>query len=174
MKASMIVGALALIALLWFLGSLAARLREAGEPRLAAIAFGGGVVAIAIVLVGFSLNAALVRIAGHSPDQVKAWYDAQFVELTFVGFPAAVLGFATTIASWRARIFPAWYNAASGLASLVFLTSGGALAQTGFYAPDGAYGLIALIVFAAWVLVTSALLVSLIEKAPATRAVPAG
>ena len=47
------------------------------------------------------------------------------------------------------------------------------LAQTGFYAPDGAYGLITLIVFAAWVLVTSGLLVSMIEKVPAARAVPA-
>src|SRR5437868_345975 len=42
-KVSAILFGLALMAFIWFGGSLAARLRDAGEARLGAIAFGGTV-----------------------------------------------------------------------------------------------------------------------------------
>jgi hypothetical protein len=42
-KVGAILLGLALITFVWFVSSLAARLRDAGEPRLAAIAFGGAV-----------------------------------------------------------------------------------------------------------------------------------
>jgi hypothetical protein len=47
-KVSSILLGLALITFVWFAGSLAARLRYAGESRLAAIAFGGAVATAAV------------------------------------------------------------------------------------------------------------------------------
>src|SRR5438477_11341613 len=47
-KVSAILFGLAVVAFVWFGGSLAARLREAGEARLAAIAFGGAVATAAV------------------------------------------------------------------------------------------------------------------------------
>jgi len=39
---------------LWFLGSVAAALRRAGELRLAAVAFASGTAAVALIAVGYA------------------------------------------------------------------------------------------------------------------------
>lgn len=162
---------LALVAFVWFLGSLTAAIREAGEGRLAAIAFGGGLLAIGMAMVGTVITTALAfRIALDSPDMVKGLFDMQFIALTLIGFPVAVLVEATAVAALRTRILPQWYGWTGTLAALALLFSGGALAHKGFYAPDGAYGLITLFVFLVWMLATSILL---ILRAPAAEPVRA-
>jgi hypothetical protein len=68
---------LALITFVWFAGSLATRLRDAGEPRLAAVAFGGAVATAAVFAIGIAVQAAVAyRIASERPTLVKS-----FVEL---------------------------------------------------------------------------------------------
>src|SRR5207249_3791445 len=56
LKVSAILFGLAFIAFLWFAGSLATRLREAGEQRLAAIAFGSSVATVTIAAIGISIQ----------------------------------------------------------------------------------------------------------------------
>lgn len=160
LKLSAILFGLAMIAFLWFLGSLAAALRNGGEPRLAAVAFGGGVATISVAFVSTAFQAAMAwRIAADEPTLVRAFADIQYALNTLVSFSVAVFIFATAVASWRARIFPSWYSAGSAVVAVALVFAGGALAYDGFYAPNGAYAIITLIASLVWALATSALLV---------------
>ncbi|HEU5277818.1 MAG TPA: hypothetical protein VFU26_02830 [Gaiellaceae bacterium] len=169
-KVGSILLGLALITFVWFAGSLAARLRDAGEPGLAAIAFGGAVVTAAVFAIGIAVQAAVAyRIASERPTLVKSFIELMTVALTIIRFPVAMTMSATAIAALRAGVFPQWYAPLSGLAALVVLVGAGALGQKGFYSPDGGYTTISLIAFLAWTLVTSGWLASRMgtERAPA-------
>lgn len=163
---------LSYVAFLWFLGTLGAALRQRGEPRLAAVAFGGGVATAALASLALAIQATLTFRSGAPgpPGNVEAFYDLQFITTTIIGFPVAVLTGAVSLAAWRSRVLPQWFGAAGLFATLVLVVSGGALDQKGFYAPDGAYAVIALIVFLAWTLVAS---VFLVMRPPADQVEPA-
>lgn len=155
-----ILSGIALVLFLWFLGTLAQRLREAGEHRLATTALGGGFVAAGLGIVGTLMSSALAyRIALDVGGGVtRGLYELQLMCFTFIAFPLFVLAAATAIASWRARIFPEWY-APLGLVGAVLMGVGGiTVARTGFIAPDGGYAMIALIAFLVWTVLTSGLL----------------
>jgi hypothetical protein len=155
-KVGSILLGLALITFVWFAGSLAARLRDAREPRLAAIAFGGAVATAAVFAIGIAVQAAVAyRIASERPTLVKSFVELMTVALTIIRFPVAITMGATAIAALRTGVFPQWYAPLNGLAALVVLVGAGALSQKGFYSPDGGYTTISLIVFLAWTLVTS-------------------
>lgn len=171
LKVSAILFGLAFIVFLWFLGSLASALRTGGEQRLAAVAFGGGVATVAVAYVSTAFQAAMAwRIAADEPTLVRAFADIQYTLMTLVSFAVAVFIFATAVASWRARIFPTWYGAASAMVALALVFAGGALAFDGFYSPNGGFPIIATIASLVWVLVTSAMLVRRAgrEAAPVT------
>jgi hypothetical protein len=152
---SVLLGA-SMMFFIWFAGSLAAALRAAGEERLARVAFGGGVAGSATGILIASLQGALTyRIVYDAPDQVKPFVDVAFTVQTLVSFPIAVILGATAIASWRSKLFPGWWTALSGLGAVVMVSGGGALANGGFYRPDGPWAFVTLIVFLVWTLVTS-------------------
>ena len=158
-KSSSILYGLALIAFLWFAASLATRLRAAGEQRLGATVLGGAGATAGAFLVASAIQAALAfQIALESPAQVKAFVDLFYAVGIVVGFTVGVVLGATAIAALRSGALPRWYGLASGLAAVVVVVSGGAFTHDGFYAPDGAYALIATLVSLVWVLVTSVLL----------------
>ena len=159
LKLSSILFGLAIIAFLWFAGSLAARLRDGGEARLASVLLAGVAGAIGTVGVLIASQTALVRIAADSPKEVKGWVDFLQVTNTIVDFPVAAVIGSVAIAALRSQVFPLWYGRVAALAAVVVLFGGGALSQKGFYSPDGGYSIIATIVFAAWALVTSGLMV---------------
>ena len=170
--AEIIVG-LGLLALIWFFGTVAATVRRRGEDRLAAIVLGGGIAAIGIAFIGTAINTALFFSVAHDTLLARPLYITSVVATTLIGFPAAALLFAVTIAAARSHVFPQWYVWPSGLAALVLLFSGGALAAKGFYSPTGGYSIIAFIVFVVWVVVTSGLLLTQeqVELAPQTGAI---
>jgi hypothetical protein len=150
----------AIVFFIWFAGSVAAALRNAGEQRLAAVAFGGGVATAAAAIVIAGLQGGLAyRIAIDSPANVKAFVDFSYSVQTLISFPVAVLIGATAIASWRSGAFPRWWAQLSGLAAIVMVSGGGALAHSGFYRPDGPWAFVTLINFLVWTLVTSGWLV---------------
>jgi hypothetical protein len=170
----LLVGAILLglsfFAVLWFAGSVAAALRRGGEARLGTVAFGGAVAATGLGLSSTAIQAALAyRIGSEAPSLVKPLAVLATVDVTMVGFPIGVLMGAVTLSAWRSKIFPQWYVLTGGVATLALVVSGGALANKGFYAPDGAYAIITLFVFLAWVLATSALIA---VKAPAPGDAP--
>jgi hypothetical protein len=150
----------ALVAFLWFLGSLTAALRRGGEPRLADVVLGCGVAAAALGFVYVALYAAVPRVGGDQQSMLKGVVDLSYVAATILGFPLAGLTGAVALASWRSRILPAWYAAPGGVTGVVMLFSGAALAQDGIYRPDGPYAFAAMVVFLVWTLATSILVAS--------------
>ncbi len=159
LKLGTILSGLAAFALIWFLGCLAARLREAGEQRLAATAFGAGMVAIAMYGGAAAIMAGLAFETGSGmPAATKDLFTIAIVAQVISGLPGSAIAAATAIASWRSKAFPQWYAALTGLLALVAVFGGAALATDGFYSPDGAYTWISNIAFFVWVILTSGLL----------------
>jgi Domain of unknown function (DUF4386) len=172
---SVILGGLALVAFLWFLGSVAATLRRGGEPRLATVAFGAGVATASLAGASLVIQATIAfRLSADAPQIAKALYDMQFLTQTIVGFPAAAFVAAVSIAAWRSRLLPQWFGLVGLIGAAIVLVGAGAFKQKGFYAPDGAYRTIALIVFLAWTLALSGILATRTpaEEAEATVGAP--
>jgi len=166
---------LALIFFVWFLGSLQRRLRDGGEPRLAVIAFGGGLVLAGIALLGNATAQYLAwgLAADLDAETVRALWLIGFGSLVYT-FPLVVLVEAIAIAALRSRVFPRWYAALGFLAGLWFVVGGAAYADDGFFSPTGAYGFIGFLAFLVWVLLTSVLMLVQREvEQPAARAAPA-
>ena len=157
LAAAILIG-VALVAFVWFLGSVWAALRGAGETRLAAVALGSGLAAVGLGYVWVAVWASAYRVGIDQQSLLKGMVDFGDTAATVIGFPLAGLVAASAIASRRAGFLPRWYGPAGGLAAVVLLFGGGALAQNGFYRPDGPYAFFALIVFLVWTAVTSVLL----------------
>lgn len=171
---SSILGGLAILAFIWFGASLASKLRDGGEPRLGAAAFGGILVAAGLAGVSGMLATALFYGLGPDGQQaVKPLHIVSALASTFLWYPLAASPLATAIATWRSSILPRWYGAVSALASLIFVFGGAAIAHSGFYAPFQAYSFIVLIAFLVWVLVTTGLLMKQAggERAPTAAVV---
>ncbi|HWQ24934.1 MAG TPA: hypothetical protein VNK94_12575 [Gaiellaceae bacterium] len=167
---------LALVFFVWFLGSLHRRLRDGGEPRLAVVAFGGGLLLAAVALLGIATQQYLAWGLAQDLDAetVRALWLLGFGGLAYA-FPLVVLVEAVAVASIRSGVFPRWYAGLAFLAGLWFAVGGAAYAGDGFFSPTGAYGFIGFLAFLVWVLVTSVLLLTRQEQEQraTTRAAPA-
>jgi hypothetical protein len=151
---------LAALAFLWFLGTLRARLRAAEGPpgRLSAVAFGSGLVLIAIALVGQALFLApTLHLAELDDGTVRVIFDSSTYVFALVSFPVAGLLAATAAASLRTGALPR----AIGVLSAVIATCQviGALGLYGeddsFFAIGGAAGFLTFLLFLVWVLAVS-------------------
>jgi len=151
---------LSAIAFIWFIGSLAALIRNAGEVRLASVAFGGGIAMVGLGLLGTTIDAALFeRVALESPSMAGGLHVIAVTAFTVIGFAAATVAFATAIAVSRTKVLPGWYAILTAVGGVVLLFGGGALTFSGFYSPQGTYWWISTVVFLAWTLVTTLMLV---------------
>jgi hypothetical protein len=161
---------LSAIAFIWFVGSLAALIRNAGEVRLASVAFGGGIAMVGLAFLGTTIDAALFeRVALQSPSMAGGLHVIAVTAFTVIGFAAATVAFATAIAVSRTRVLPSWYAILTTIGGVVFLFGGGALTFSGFYSPQGTYWWISTVVFLAWTLVTTA---ELVQHAQAGQEAP--
>jgi hypothetical protein len=166
---------LALVFFVWFLGSLQRRLRDGGEPRIAVIAFGGGLILAGVALLGIGIQQYLAwGLAGDLDEEtVRALWLIGYGSLAYA-FPLVVVVEATAIAAIRSQVFPQWYGALGFLAGLWFAVGGAAYAEDGFFSPTGAYGFIGFLAFLVWVLLTSVLmLLPRGAEQPAARAAAA-
>jgi hypothetical protein len=129
---------------IWFLGSLRTALAraEGGEGRLASVAFGGGIVAVATLLIAASAGAvAALRPGDLDPNTTRAFNDLGVV----AGGPGAA-GFtalfaATAIVGYRRRAVPAPVAGLSALAAITQpLAYGVAVTDSGPFAADGVLG----------------------------------
>lgn len=164
---------IAVVFYLSFVGTLASRLREAGQRRLAAVAFAGALTVAGIAIIGTLAGAVLAYRTPADDSVLQAFYDVQLLAYVLVSFPAAALFAATAIASERAGVFPRWLNASSGVAAVAFLVGGATFASSGFFAPNGVYAVIMTIVFMAWVVASSALMLRQPQAVEAPQAVAA-
>jgi hypothetical protein len=153
---AMVLEGLGLIAFLWLIGTLTSALRVYGQGHLAAIAFGAGLIAIAIGAFNTIIVTALsLHVAEDSPNLVKGLYDLRATASTLLAFPLAALTAATALAMFRGRLVPVWYGIVSAITGLITLGRGSALAAHGFYAPGGGYGLATSVAILFWALTTS-------------------
>jgi hypothetical protein len=147
------------IMIIWFMGSLASRLRMAeGEPgRLASIAFGIGVVWGAIWLLSAMLNSSAIILAAQYQNPAGSRLVgalAHDMVLTLTPSLVFTLSLATALVALRFGGFPRVYSYATALFSVVIL----ALAIVDWYGP-GNLGNIILVLAFAWTAATSLLLV---------------
>jgi len=118
-----------------FLCGLALLLRHAGSASAATVALTGGALNVAISLAGLAGIAAVsFRIAGSGdPALTMAFFQLSAMTLVLSNFMLALMAAGVACA----RVAP-WFRYASGLAAIVFLAGGGALARHGAFSPDGA------------------------------------
>lgn len=158
---------LGVIAMLWFVASLVNAMREAGEARLAAAAFGGFIMGFSIASTSALLRAGLAYGAAGDleSDQVRALYLLTLVvdTMSSVIFAAFVLAIAG--AAIRTGFLPqawGWASAAMGLLAIVASTAWG---REGFWSPSGAIVIVLNIAFIVWLLGTSILHFRAVSKA---------
>ena len=146
------------IMIIWFMGSLAGRLRLAeGEPgRLAQIGFGIGVAWGAIWLVSAMFNSAAILLATNYQNPAGARLVGVIAhEMVLILSPSLVftLALATSFVALRFGGFPKGYTYATAALTPIIL----ALAIVDWYGP-GNLGFVIVVVCFAWIAATSALL----------------
>jgi hypothetical protein len=159
---------LGVLAILWFVAALVTAMREAGEARLAAAAFGafllafsiGGTAAIARATLAYS-------IADVGSDVVLPLYHLTVVFDVFVNILGAGMFLAVGGAALRTGLFARWWAWLSVVAGLLLIVGGTAWARDGFWSPTGGVSFICFVVFLVWTLVTSILLTMRTREAPA-------
>jgi hypothetical protein len=142
-RSSIVVLSVAMFFFIWFLGTLTSVLRIAtGSPRLPSIAFAGGILGAACLLVGLSAEAvAAFRPQGVDPLITRAMNDI-FVMVGVAAIPAFVAFFAaTSVVILRTGAFPGWLGWLLVIAAAVQpLTFGALFTESGAFAGDGALG----------------------------------
>jgi hypothetical protein len=127
-----------------------------------------------IAFTAFLVSGGLTTALFYRLDTVsieKSLYVVSTIVSAFAGFPLAAFIGAAGIAALRSGAMPRWYAWSSGIAAVLALFNGGALARSGFYSPSGAYGIVAMIAVFVWIAMTSWLLMAG-ERAPRAAAVP--
>ncbi|HEX2069292.1 MAG TPA: hypothetical protein VHH54_03720, partial [Actinomycetota bacterium] len=150
---------------LWFTGSLRSHLMraEGGTGRMASVAFGGGLVAGTIALIGTAMTSALALSVAQSavPGSqavTRALFDLGNMAFSLAWFPIAVLVGATALVSSRTGALPTWHGRISGVLSIALIVAAAStFVESGMLAAGGAFGYAMFLLFVAWVLVTSVL-----------------
>jgi hypothetical protein len=147
---------LALPTFLLFVAAAAASLRNAGEALLAGLALASGVAAAAMFGALVATFGALAQGVARTADAgvVEAIYDVSWSIEVLVSFPLAMFVLAVSAGG----ILPRWFASLGVLAAIAVAVGGTTWAGSGFWAPDGGYTTVRELVFLAWVLVTSGLL----------------
>jgi len=158
---SMIIFGIAFLLLLWFIGTIANILREAGEGRIAAttIAAGGAFVGIQAVCGAIAGGLAL-NIAGIGDEGiVRALNTLLSTGQVISAYPLALIILFVSTGLSRAQIVTAdWHRYLGLLASVLVLLYGTTWATTGFWSATGGYLWIMIVAFIGWTLITSWLL----------------
>ena len=157
--AAALIGAAAMVPLLWFLGVLRSTLRlaEGGTGRLAGTAYAGGIVLVGFALVDNALQFATADTVGDVPPGVTQTLSVLYSDF-FLGFPVGfgTLMLATALILLRTNVFPswlAWFTLVLGIAAFL-----------------GPIGFIAFLVFLVWVVIVSVLIYQRGDRPPAAPA----
>jgi hypothetical protein len=165
-QVSVLLNTLAMLAFLWFLGSVRAGLRgaEGGAGRVSGIASGGGIVGASFVILAqvFAGVAALrPELANNNPDLIRTLVDLELLSIGLGAAAFAVFFLAVASAALVDGGLPkvlGWLAALAGVAALVGVVT--IFTTEGVFAADGAFGFwVRYAAFVAWVAVASALLV---------------
>jgi hypothetical protein len=173
-----VIFCLSFLELLWFGAALSSVLRDAGKGGWGAAAIASSATMGAILFVRMTVRAALAyTIAGAgSPFVTSGLADLAYVLTVLWFFPAAMFVMSGAFGLRQAGIISNRFFSAGVLVVVLALLGGTTWARDGFWAPDGAYALVATFVVFLWIAVLSGFLVrkSSAVKAPDPAAVPSG
>jgi hypothetical protein len=158
-KVGTFIGGLAAIPLLWWAGSLYARMRRAedGQTRLALIAVLGLVLGGAGQIGMAAIDATVVltlRSVGANEAKFFFVMGQNFASAALIGL--AVLTFAVSVLAFRTRVFPIWVAWIGIVDAIAFVVASYAVATTGD--AIGGVGFGAFILWAIWIIVTSVIM----------------
>lgn len=165
-----VCGGLAVLNLMWFAAALRSTLVDSGQGGWGAAATGAGAALGALVLLLFTILAALAFAKAYAGDPtiLRGVTEIAWAGFVVSSFPRAMLSMAAAFGLWRAHLIS---NAmfAIGVAVVVLTLLGGTTwAHGGYWAPDGVFScLIIPAVGAPWLLFVSGVLLT---RAPSTRA----
>jgi hypothetical protein len=163
-QVEVLLNTLAMLAFLWFLGSVRAGLRgaEGGAGRVSGIASGGGLVGASFIILAqvFAATAAL-RPDETDPVITRTLVDLQALSIGLGAAAFAVFFFAVAAAALLdgglAKVL-GWLAVLAGAAAAVGVAT--IFSTEGVFAADGAFGFwVRYAAFVAWVAVASVLLV---------------
>jgi hypothetical protein len=152
-KVASYLAGLSIFPFLIFLGSVWSRVRSAGDEmrRLATILVGGAVVAVGLASLGTVITATTaLRIRELAPDGAKFFFTMAGISTSMTAFAVAAFVGATSLATLRSGIFPAWLGTAGAVLTGAWFVAGLSVATdaTGI----GVFGFIVFLVWAVWVL----------------------
>jgi hypothetical protein len=169
LRVELLLNTVAMLAFLWFLGSVRAGLRtaEGGAGRVSAIASGGGLVGAAFVLLAqVFLAAATLQPFDTPPALSRALIDLQALSVgigasAFAVFFLAVAG--ATLFDGGLPKWIGWLSIVAALSAAIGVVTG--FSTHGIFAADGAFGFwVRYGVFVVWTAIVSAYLVAAAPK----------
>jgi len=166
-----IIFCFAFLELLWFGAALSSVLRDSGMGGWAAAATASSAALAAMLFLRMTVRAALAfSIAGSGHPQITSGLaDFAYALTVIASFPAAMFVMSGAFGLARAGVISKAFFSAGVLAVLLVLLGGTTWATNGFWAPDGAFALIAQIVLLVWIAGLSGFLVM---RSPARSGAP--
>ena len=156
-KVAAFLGALSIIALLWWFGSLWRRMSraESGNHRLSILALGGLVGGGALFAASTAVLATVaIQVHEVPADGAKFFYVLSTAMLSMAGAFIATHLAAVNVLGMRTRFLPAWVSLLGLLAAAFFLVS--ALGVTTDADPVMLFGLLGFVAWSIWILGVSA------------------
>jgi hypothetical protein len=165
---------LAVVAFLWFVGTLAAAIRRAeNDPagRLPAIIVITGATAAALYMGGQAGLLTLAQATGLEAGTALAIHHTAGSAFALTNFVVVALVTAVSLAITRTAFLPAWLAYAGGVYVIVALVDGigTTLSTNDTFGAGNPLGVISFVAFLAWTLITSALLT---QRVMATEPTP--
>jgi Domain of unknown function (DUF4386) len=166
-KVSAYLNGVAAVPILWWAGSLWARLRraEGGQPRLALVAVLGLVLGGASAAASAAISA---TVAIEQKDLGASGAKFFFVLAQAIGsgisFGVAVLVLATSVLVLRMKVFPVWLGWLGLVDGVLMLVAGYGIASTS--SALSGIGFAAFIIWAIWIITTSVIMFRTNEPAP--------
>lgn len=119
----------------------------------------GAALVTAVSLAGFASSGVLAFDASRiGDDSARLLNDLTFVSVNASSIATALALGAFAVAILRGRAMPAWLGWAAGITAVVHLVAGAAFARSGFLSPQGIGIYVAPVLYYAWVVVASVIL----------------
>jgi hypothetical protein len=154
-KLAAFLGALSVIALIWWMGSLWRRMAaaEGGSPRLAVASVIGFTASGVAWLLSAGLQSAVAMRSADLGEAAGFFYVLSGVMMGVAGAFVAAHLLATNLLALRTKMFPTWHAGIGLLAGLGMI--GGAVGTMTDSGAIMAIGLISFLLWALWILLTS-------------------
>jgi hypothetical protein len=173
--AASIIFPVAFVLFVYFIGTIANALREAGQGWLAAVTIGAGAIWVALqAMIGAIVGGLALNIADKADAGVVTALNTLVNSVDVISaYAFAGMALAATIGLSRAGIMAGWYPLVGAVASVLVALHGTNWATSGFWSATGGYLWVTIIAGLGWTLITSAILYSKAtvgERAPETAA----